>query len=598
MKNFLLRSLPVAALVLLTTCLLVAAKPSAPPAKANDDVQEFVFLSEARPVLMRLHVRVDGKPLPAVWDDFLKYLFVYLDRNGDGVLSKDEAEGIPAPEQLTGGIFGLFRGNAAAASLTDLDLDKDGKVTLAELSAYYRKNSFTPLQFQLNLTPVDAGAAMAYLGGPGPDPEIDAVSKAIFERLDANKDGKLTKEELAAASTVLLALDENEDEIVTVRELVPEEKPTNNRMSAMRMMAPSRGSDSAGKSMLLPLAAPGETPADLVERMRKRYGANTKDKDKNKKLSRKELGLDEATFARLDANKDGVLDAAELAGFVKRAPDLCVAVRLGKKAAAQSVLELAAVAGRPALLADKVQQHDEVALLDLGKTRVELRRNEEKSGGNYLSLFLRPQLSAEFKRADKDKNGYLDAKEAKGNRFLNGLFKTIDRDGDGKLTEKEMLAYFDKVQEIQKRAATGCATLVLRDQSRGLFDLLDANRDGKLSVREMRQAVKLLTSLDRQGKGYISRDDIPKSYQMTLRRGPAESDGFEQQQARVVNRLFNRSSEEPQSTRGPAWFRKMDRNRDGDVSRKEFLFSDEQFRKIDSDGDGLISVEEAEKAGR
>jgi hypothetical protein len=38
----------------------------------------------------------------------------------------------------------------------------------------------------------------------------------------------------------------------------------------------------------------------------------------------------------------------------------------------------------------------------------------------------------------------------------------------------------------------------------------------------------------------------------------------------------------------------MDRNGDGDVSRREFLGTDEQFREIDTDGDGLISVEEAE----
>ena len=44
---------------------------------------------------------------------------------------------------------------------------------------------------------------------------------------------------------------------------------------------------------------------------------------------------------------------------------------------------------------------------------------------------------------------------------------------------------------------------------------------------------------------------------------------------------------------GPLWFRKMDRNRDGDVSRREFLGTDSEFRKIDTDGDGLISLEEA-----
>ena len=30
---------------------------------------------------------------------------------------------------------------------------------------------------------------------------------------------------------------------------------------------------------------------------------------------------------------------------------------------------------------------------------------------------------------------------------------------------------------------------------------------------------------------------------------------------------------------GPLWFRNMDRNRDGDVSRKGFLGSDEEFRR-------------------
>ncbi len=50
----------------------------------------------------------------------------------------------------------------------------------------------------------------------------------------------------------------------------------------------------------------------------------------------------------------------------------------------------------------------------------------------------------------------------------------------------------------------------------------------------------------------------------------------------------------PTPQKGPLWFRKMDRNGDGDVSRGEFLGTKAEFDAIDTDHDGLISLEEAE----
>ena len=48
------------------------------------------------------------------------------------------------------------------------------------------------------------------------------------------------------------------------------------------------------------------------------------------KLTRKEIGLDEATFAKLDVNNDGELDVHELAMYHQRPADLEFTVDLGK----------------------------------------------------------------------------------------------------------------------------------------------------------------------------------------------------------------------------------------------------------------------------
>ncbi|HEY7308384.1 MAG TPA: EF-hand domain-containing protein [Gemmataceae bacterium] len=571
------------ALALGLTAWLIAAEP--PPA-VKGDTQDFVFLAEARPVLVRVQVRIDGRPLQAARDDFMKHLFAHLDLDGDGVLNKEEVERVPAPNQLLGGGFAALIGATAAPKRETLDADKDGKVTPAELSAYYRKNGFELFQFQLNPNDSAARAQLAYLGGAPPDPEVAAVSKAIFSRLDADKDGKLSAEELAAAPDTLLRLDENEDEIVTAAEMVPDAKPP----SAMAMMAGRAKPSSTGGTILVPIPTAGRPPTELARHMQQRYGNGKKES----KLDRKALGLDEATFANLDADKDGLLDANELNGFVKRAPDLCVTVHFGANDKAKTPVELTTVDGRMPALADKVKTRDGLLLLDLGATRVQLHRRDEENNSDRLMDFVRPQLIAQFKAADTDGNGVLDAAEAKKGRFFGGIFKAMDRDNDGKVTEKEFLAYLDKAQDLRKRAEAACATLVLRDQSRGLFSLLDADGDGRLSVREMRQAPKLLRQLDRQGKGHLRPEDLPHIYRLTLRRGPASAEN--NQEALFIQRYLSGYREEASSARGPAWFRKMDRNRDGDVSRREFLFSDEQFRRLDTDGDGLISVEEAEKA--
>ena len=153
-----------------------------------------------------------------------------------------------------------------------LDADKDGQVAPAELKPYYLKNGLAPFQFQLDPPAGNPlGAVAALLGGGRSEPPVTAVSEAAFALVDADRDGKVTREELAGASAALLRLDENEDEVVTTVELVSDQKPSSSPIDLAQMMAGGgRTSSSGGNKFLVPIMTPGKVPASLVRFLQER----------------------------------------------------------------------------------------------------------------------------------------------------------------------------------------------------------------------------------------------------------------------------------------------------------------------------------------
>ena len=120
--------------------------------------------------------------------------------------------------------------------------------------------------------------------------------------------------------------------------------------------------------------------------------------------------------------------------------------------------------------------------------------------------------------------------------------------------------------------------------------LLDRDQDGRFTLRERQELGGLLAALDRNEDGQVASDEIPVPIRVAVTPGPRVHEllATPTGSARVI-------SPREASPAPPDWFASMDKNRDRDLSRGEFLGTTEQFRQFDTDGDGLLSVAEALK---
>ena len=200
-------------------------------------------------------------------------------------------------------------------------------------------------------------------------------------------------------------------------------------------------------------------------------------------------------------------------------------------------------------------------------------------------------LDQRFKVTDSNKNGYLEGKERTSidapQSPLAGLSEVIDRDGDGKIYLKELLAFGER----QADAARSRLVVTTADQGRAIFGIVDLDRDRRLGAREVMRTVNRVMSWDGDSDGHVSADEIPYHFRVTIARSGLPGLTGDLGATATPRSMGAKQSTGP--TAGPDWFQKMDRNHDGDVSHREFLGPRDEFDRLDRDKDGLVDPEEA-----
>lgn len=539
--------------------LAVAAQATAgqPP-----ETYSILYLADSGIVVLQLTVDIEGHGPKEAFEKTVDSLMKDLDKDKDGVVTVDEARGkilsVREAQQMQ-----LISRDGNQADISPDVSPKDGKISRAELLAYFKRIGLLP--FSVKYVPRI---------GADPDPDSGVMANTageapLFDRLDANGDKKLTVEELANALEVLRKLDRDNDETISAAELQPlatQPRPVNRQ--AVNNNAPP--------TIPFVSLSGGESAQKLIRRIIDKYDSTDPAKSgvaslstRNQKLSRMELGISEAEFSKYDVDGDGQLDFTELRQFVG-SPNANIELSLDVSSGKVAVTENPAISIR--------MTADGAANLQLGAAQISVTATKATQG-------VEPEVALKpfFAAVDNDANGYLEKSEVPDAILFGASFADVDADKNGKLYLDELVEYMKPRLDLVRHRVE----LSIVEQGRTLFDILDSDRDGRLAHREVRSVADKLAMWDADGDGKLSESEIPLQYQMIASQGSLQALG---------QMTLSPGNGRRAQNGGPIWFRKMDRNNDGEISRREFLGDLDLFDRLDLNGDGALELNEAMQA--
>jgi len=520
---------------------------SRPPASGESAAAVAVLFAPARPVFLRLRVRVDGQSVGRYRERAIGQWFRQLDRNHDNFLDKAETSVFLRALAGQAGGVGPSWENVAADAV-------NGKLSPRSFGVFVNRQLGPPLAISVRTEN----------GG-----EVDA---SLFRHLDLNGDGQLSIAELRNAKSALAPLDSDDDETISTAELlaVAHQRraagPTTNR----NLPGPGQSKDAGtlranfdrSPLMILGPDVPAEAIASVLLR---EYGAAAA----HSLLS---------SGGRTD--EPVVRELARL--IVETPPELEISFELFDQQRGRPRVAVVPLNRRTAF--EWQQTSGDAGLLIVNGLKLALAAKRTRGATGDLSSF----YALRFHLVDQDKNNYLDRQEFAALGLPDADFAAVDANGDGQIVPAELTDFLQKRANVYDNQVV----IAIEDESQSPFEFLDTRPDGRLSPRELNAAADRLGALDRNHDGKLTLGELRTQIRVEAEvKRPAEP-----RRTMAVVRPPSQSTIAAPRDSGPEWFRRMDRNYDGDVSRREFLGSRKAFDQLDTDHDGLLSPEEAERA--